>query len=215
MPQQPLHIFIGTVYPRYTEMSAERVQRLHEHNLRIQMLHDFLSTMPLVTVTNPLDSKKNRTSDIYPSIHLKAKADKTANAEMTEEDETVDTEMVERENARRHEVIRQHISTLYLADLAIIDLTYLEDSLEIAALMRVADELSIPTLYIRFGKSTSGPQRSTANEHRFVASYENDFELRVHVNDAIEMLFPYSRREDETNPQIPSKILAFQKKKGA
>lgn len=212
MQQQPLQIFIGTVYPRFAEMSAERVQRLHEHNARIQMLHEYLSAKPLVTITNPLNSKTNRNSDTYPSINLRKKAGATANAEVTEEDEAADIEMTERENARRQEAIRRDITFLRLADLVVIDLTYLENSPEIKALINEASLLNIPTLYIRFGEYMTGPQQSAASKNRFVACYSNDFELRVHVNDAIEMVLPYSRREDETNPQIPSKILAFQKK---
>lgn len=199
--QQPLHVFIGTVYPRYEDMHAERVQRLHEHNARISMLHEHLSQKKRVIITNPLNGTLNRTSDIFPSI------------EPIKRSEITNGEKATRKNRRRAEAIRRDLSYIRQAELAIIDLTYLEASPEITTLVNETDLLNIPTLLLRFGGGvTKELQPSIANKHRFVASYRNDFELRTHVNDAIEMLFPYSRREDETNPQIPSKILTFQKK---
>lgn len=198
--QQPLHVFIGTVYPRYADMHAERVQRLHEHNERISMLHGYLSAMKQVVITNPLSGTLNRNSDIFPSI------------EPMKRSEVTNGEKVRQKDKKRAEAIRRDISFIRQAELAIIDLTYLEASPEITTLVNEADLLNIPTLLLRFGEVTTGLQPSIANKHRFVASYRNDFELRAHVNDAIEMLFPYSRRDEETNPQIPSKILTFQKK---
>lgn len=200
MYDKPLHVFIGTVYPRFDDMHAERVQRLHEHYARICLLHEHLSEKHQVVITNPLNGKANRKSDRYPSINLRETLDDT------------DDEKAKLENSRRFEIIRRHLSFIRQANLAIIDLTYLEDRPEITALVNEADLLDIPMLLIRYGELTTGLQRSVANKHRFIACYTSDFELRIHVDDAIEMLFPYSRREDETNPQIPSKILTFQKK---
>lgn len=197
---QPLHVFIGTVYPRFADMHEERVIRLQEHDARITMIHEYLAQRRDIVITNPLNDVARRTSDVFPSLGLPGASSKppdNPNEVLREE--------------RLKESVRLDLLSIVLADLAIIDLTYLESSYGIIELMKKADELKIPTLLVRFGDTMASPYRSVANERRFIASYTNDFELRAHVNDALEMLFPYSRREEKTDPQIPSKIIAFRK----
>ncbi|MFO0764683.1 MAG: hypothetical protein U0487_01400 [Patescibacteria group bacterium] len=197
---QPLHVFIGTVYPRFADMHEERVIRLQEHDARITMIHEYLAQRRDIVITNPLNDIARRTSDVFPSLGLPGVSTNI----------TDDPNEVLREE-RLKESVRLDLVSISKANLAIIDLTYLESSYGIIELMKQADELKIPTLLVRFGESAASPYQSVARERRYIACYTNDYELRAHVHDALEMLFPYSRREEKTDPQIPSKIVAFRK----
>ena len=183
-------------------MTAERLERLHRHNTRIDMLHSHLGKRQNIAITNPLNDPTRRNSDMFPMTNFRASPLITGDLKSMLDDE------------RLQETIRRDLVCLRQAQFAIIDLTYLENNPEILTLMQEVRLLDIPHLFTREsdGRDRREIGRSALNERCFLACYSDDEGLRRSVDDALTHIFFHVHRDEDTNPQIPSKILELKKR---